>query len=95
MFAAGDIIDWKEEKQAVRAMAHASIVANNIVAFINENNAGFKQYKGTANMIVVTNGRVGSQVTHVGLITHTMCLNRMAVLLTLGSCGVFLSVIGL
>jgi len=67
IFAAGDIIDWKEEKQILRAMTHAPIVANNIVALINENKAGLKQYKGTPDMIVVTNGRVGSQVTRVGL----------------------------
>jgi len=75
-------------------MAHAPIVANNIVAFINENNAGLKQYTGTPDMIVVTNGRVGSQVTRAGLIlAHTIYLNRMVALLTLGSYGVFLLVI--
>jgi len=76
-------------------MAHAPIVANNIVAFINENNAGLKQHKGTPDMIVVTNGRVGSQVTRVGLIlAHAIYLNRMVALITLGSYGVFLLVIG-
>jgi len=58
IFSAGDVIDWQEEKQAVKVMSQAPIAANNIAAVLSGNTAALKQYKGSSEMIVVTNGKV-------------------------------------
>ena len=58
IFAMGDIIDWKEEKQAAKAMGHVSIVANNVLALLGLK-PGFKNYKGSYELIALSNGRVG------------------------------------
>lgn len=57
MFALGDIIEWKEEKQAIKAGAHASIVVNNVLA-VTGTTPKFKEYKGSVEMIGLTNGKV-------------------------------------
>lgn len=56
VFALGDAIDWKEQKQAAKAGNHLAILLANIPAFI----AGqtLKEYKGSAELIAVTNGKV-------------------------------------
>ncbi len=57
VFAAGDIIDWKEQKQAGKAPNHAGIVAPNVVSFL----AGTTQkkvYKGSIEMIIIPVGKV-------------------------------------
>ncbi|PSR70706.1 hypothetical protein PHLCEN_2v13436 [Hermanssonia centrifuga] len=56
VFAAGDIIDWKEQKQAGKAPNHAGIVAPNVVSFL----AGTTQkkvYKGSIEMIIIPVGK--------------------------------------
>lgn len=53
----GDIIDWKEEKQAFKAMAHVPIIVENVMALVN-GKSKFKEYKGSYEMISLTNGRV-------------------------------------
>ncbi|KAF8075300.1 FAD/NAD(P)-binding domain-containing protein [Lyophyllum atratum] len=55
IFAAGDVIDWKEQKQAAKAGGHGVLVAANIQAFLNEGT--MKPYKGAMEMIVITNGK--------------------------------------
>jgi len=57
IFAMGDIIDWKEEKQAFKAMGHVPIVVNNVMALINDKSK-FKEYKGAYEIIALTNGKV-------------------------------------
>ena len=57
IFAMGDIIDWKEEKQAMKAMSHVSIVANNVLSVLGQK-SGLKNYKGTYEIILLTNGKV-------------------------------------
>jgi len=57
IFAMGDIIDWKEEKQAMKAMGHKSIVANNVLSVLDQKLA-LKNYKGTYEIILLSNGRV-------------------------------------
>ena len=57
IFALGDIIDWKEQKQAVKAGFHASIIATNILSLLSGSKPQ-KQYKTGPEMILVTNGRV-------------------------------------
>ncbi|KAG6840624.1 hypothetical protein C0991_005476 [Blastosporella zonata] len=55
IFAAGDVIDWKEQKQSAKAAVHGAIVAANIQALLN--NKSLKPYKGSMEMIVITNGK--------------------------------------
>ncbi|KAF9527239.1 hypothetical protein CPB83DRAFT_856608 [Crepidotus variabilis] len=58
IFAAGDVIEWKEEKQLMKAMAHAPIIAQNVLAMVNGTNK-LKPYKTSMEMIVLTNGKGG------------------------------------
>ncbi|KAF5379373.1 hypothetical protein D9615_006582 [Tricholomella constricta] len=55
IFAAGDVIEWKEQKQAAKSSIHGALAGGNIQAFLN--NGAMKPYKGTTEMIVVTNGK--------------------------------------
>ncbi|GLB41479.1 putative FAD NAD-P-binding domain-containing protein [Lyophyllum shimeji] len=57
IFAAGDVIDWQEQKQAAKSSAHGLLVAANIQAYLNKGT--LKPYKGASEMIVVTNGKAG------------------------------------
>ncbi|KAJ7187846.1 FAD/NAD(P)-binding domain-containing protein [Mycena filopes] len=59
IFAIGDAIDTVEQKQVMKAAAHAAIVAANIVAYLS--NRPLKPYKGSIELIVVTNGKDGGQ----------------------------------
>ncbi|KAG6844175.1 hypothetical protein H0H87_009145 [Tephrocybe sp. NHM501043] len=56
IFAAGDVIDWKEQKQSAKSSVHGLLVAANIQALLN--NKTLKPYKGSTEMIVITNGKV-------------------------------------
>ncbi|KAH9891858.1 FAD/NAD-P-binding domain-containing protein [Cubamyces lactineus] len=58
VFAAGDIIEWKEQKQAAKANTHAAIVAANVVSFL-EGKPYKKVYKGSLEMILIPLGRTG------------------------------------
>ncbi|KAG5353578.1 Apoptosis-inducing factor 2 [Termitomyces sp. T112] len=55
IFAAGDVIDWKEQKQAAKSSGHGKLVAGNIQAFLDK--TPLKSYKGAFEMIVITNGK--------------------------------------
>jgi apoptosis-inducing factor 2 len=56
IFAGGDIIEWKEQKQAAKAKTHGAMIAANIVNYL----AGkpLKDYKGSPELIAITNGKV-------------------------------------
>jgi hypothetical protein len=57
IFAVGDIIDWKEQKQAAKANGHAPVVVVNVLHVL----AGKRfrmEYKGFPEMIMITNGKV-------------------------------------
>ena len=56
IFAGGDILDLKEEKQVAKALGHVQILAANILASIS--NKSLKAYKGSTEMILITNGKV-------------------------------------
>lgn len=59
IFAAGDVVDIKEEKQLVKAMAHAEIVAANVIVYLTGASlSSMKKYKGSRELIVVTLGKV-------------------------------------
>jgi NADH dehydrogenase FAD-containing subunit len=57
IFALGDIIDWKEQKQAAKALGHVSIVSNNVLSLVGLKSS-FKDYKGSIEMIGLSNGKV-------------------------------------
>lgn len=57
IFAVGDIIDWKEQKQAAKANGHAPVVVANVVDLLASRPAR-KEYGGFPEMIMITNGKV-------------------------------------
>ncbi|KAJ7110023.1 FAD/NAD(P)-binding domain-containing protein [Mycena epipterygia] len=59
IFALGDAINTVEQKQVMKASAHAGIVSANIIAYLS--GGSLKPYKGSSEMIVVTNGKGGGR----------------------------------
>ena len=58
IFAAGDIIDWDEQKQSGKvSMGHAPVVVKNILSFV-EGKPVKAEYKGSLEIIAITNGKV-------------------------------------
>jgi len=80
IFAAGDIIDFPEQKQVGKYYTHADIVATNIVSIL-ENQPVTMKYKGPSfEGIVLTIGKVRFQVwrkldlnTDANGLTETRC----------------------
>lgn len=71
MFALGDIIEWAEEKQAMKAATHASIVVNNVLVTIGTSpKLKLKEYKGWPELIALTNGKVGNVFLFIIFITR-------------------------
>ncbi|KAI0076565.1 FAD/NAD-P-binding domain-containing protein [Panus rudis PR-1116 ss-1] len=58
VFAAGDIIDWKEQKQAAKAGTHGKIAAANVISFV-QGLAPSKEYKGSPELIIIPIGSNG------------------------------------
>ncbi|KAK7014742.1 hypothetical protein VNI00_019294 [Paramarasmius palmivorus] len=56
IFAAGDIIDWDEQKQAGKVNGHVPVIVKNIKSLISGKPAAV-EYKGSTEMILVTNGK--------------------------------------
>ncbi|KIJ62518.1 hypothetical protein HYDPIDRAFT_129019 [Hydnomerulius pinastri MD-312] len=60
IFAAGDIIEWAEQKQAAKTRGHAGVIVANILSLLQGGEAGnLKVYGGSPEMILITNGRNG------------------------------------
>ena len=57
IFAVGDIINWKEQKQAAKAGGHAPVVVENLLRFLAGKPVR-KEYTGFPEMIMITNGKV-------------------------------------
>lgn len=57
IFAAGDIIDWNEQKQAGKVYGHGDVVVANTIALL-EGKEAKSEYKGASEMIIVINGKV-------------------------------------
>ncbi|KAK2465876.1 hypothetical protein APHAL10511_001517 [Amanita phalloides] len=55
IFALGDIVEWKEQKQIGKAQAHAAIVAANVDAYLSGRT--LTSYKGSPEMILITLGK--------------------------------------
>ncbi|KAF5318334.1 hypothetical protein D9611_014247 [Ephemerocybe angulata] len=58
IFAAGDIIEWKEQKQAAKAAGHVSVVVKNVLSALKGQSPS-AQYKGSYEIMVITLGREG------------------------------------
>ncbi|TFK65078.1 FAD/NAD(P)-binding domain-containing protein, partial [Pluteus cervinus] len=58
IYAAGDVTDWKEQKQIGKYAAHADTVSKNIVQQLAGKQPGIV-YKGSPEMILVTIGKSG------------------------------------
>lgn len=65
IFAAGDIVDWNEQKQAIKAGAHAQLVTKNVISYIK--GASLKTYSTAMELIVLTNGKAGG-VSYFGIL---------------------------
>ena len=57
MFAAGDIIDWPEEKQFGKTIDQAPVVAENMASYLADKPLK-KKYSGAPEAIFLTNGKV-------------------------------------
>ena len=57
VYAIGDVIDWSEQKQVVKAAKHAQIAAANIISQLNGGSAN-KKYTGEPEIIIITNSKV-------------------------------------
>ncbi|KAF8994502.1 FAD/NAD(P)-binding domain-containing protein [Cyathus striatus] len=67
IFALGDIIDYPEQKQAGKVHDQAAIVANNISCFLEGIDKGFREYRGSYEILVLTNGKNGGS-SYFGLL---------------------------
>ncbi|KAG7092534.1 hypothetical protein E1B28_008884 [Marasmius oreades] len=62
IFAAGDIIDWQEQKTSMKtSMGHVPVVVKNVTSFLNGKNVN-ALYKGSMEMIVIVNGKASGIV---------------------------------
>jgi len=86
IFALGDIIDWKEQKQIMKAWAHAGIVAANVDAYLS--GGKLKPYKGSTETIMITNGKNGG-ASFIGMLWGFVFGNWFTS--TVKSKGLFLS----
>ncbi|KAJ7048527.1 hypothetical protein C8F01DRAFT_1223079 [Mycena amicta] len=59
IFAAGDIIEWAEQKQAIKAQEHGHLMAKNVLAFVKTPSSKLKSYSTAFEAIVLTNGKRG------------------------------------
>jgi len=59
IFALGDAVNIAEQKQVMKAMAHAGVVVGNIIAYVS--GKPLKPYKGSPEVIIVTNGKNGGK----------------------------------
>ncbi|KAI0049182.1 FAD/NAD-P-binding domain-containing protein [Auriscalpium vulgare] len=55
VFAAGDAIEWKEQKQLAKYAAHSAVVVANVLSYLGGGTPS-KEYKGSPELILITNG---------------------------------------
>ncbi|TFY70545.1 hypothetical protein EVG20_g2450 [Dentipellis fragilis] len=56
IFAAGDVIDVDEQKQLAKTPAHAGVIVANVLSILSGGSAT-KEYKGSPELILITNGK--------------------------------------
>ncbi|KAF9471447.1 FAD/NAD(P)-binding domain-containing protein [Pholiota conissans] len=59
IFAAGDVINWEEQKQFAKTAGHANVIKENVLILLGLSKKKPVLYKGAIEMIVVTNGKYG------------------------------------
>jgi NADH dehydrogenase FAD-containing subunit len=80
IFAGGDVIEWAEQKQK----AEAGIIEANVVAYLE--GKSLREYKGSIEMISITNGRVCAFPSSLDLSAHGNIIHRTVVWVTLTCC---------
>lgn len=58
MFAAGDIIEWPEQKQAAKTQSHAGVIVKNVLKVLAGKTDALVSYGGSSELIIITNGKV-------------------------------------
>jgi len=66
IFAAGDVIDWVEQKQLAKTYGHADTVVTNVLSLLAQKDP-VALYKGSWEMIVVTLGK-SRGATYIGIL---------------------------
>lgn len=56
VFAAGDIVEWEEEKQFGKTVGQATVVAENVISYL-ANKPLKKRYAGAPEIIILSNGK--------------------------------------
>ncbi|KAF8181636.1 hypothetical protein BJ912DRAFT_979622 [Pholiota molesta] len=59
VFAAGDVVEWNEQKQIPKGQAHAAVIKENVLILLGLSTKKPATYKGSAEMIILTNGKTG------------------------------------
>lgn len=91
IFAAGDILDWKEVKQVAKYGNHVKILASNILSYLNGQPLT-AQYKSMFEGIFITNGVVSAiSDSLISIAPPCNFSNRMVEAHTWTSCGAFVS----
>ncbi|KAJ7788411.1 FAD/NAD(P)-binding domain-containing protein [Mycena olivaceomarginata] len=60
-------VKWNEQKQAIKAGAHAKLVVQNVLSYISGNGSSLKTYKTGFEAILVTNGKRGG-ISYFGVL---------------------------
>ncbi|KII93158.1 hypothetical protein PLICRDRAFT_101083 [Plicaturopsis crispa FD-325 SS-3] len=66
IFAVGDAIDWEEKKQVVKVHGHVAVAVPNILSYVAGQPVA-KQYKGSFELAIITNGK-GGGVGYIGIL---------------------------
>ncbi|KAI0064298.1 FAD/NAD(P)-binding domain-containing protein [Artomyces pyxidatus] len=66
IFAAGDVIEWDEQKQVAKAPKHGEVVVANVLSYLSGTRPG-KEYKGQPELIIITNGKTGG-IAYLGFL---------------------------
>lgn len=75
MFAAGDIVEWDEQKQFGKTGGQANVVAGNIISYL-ANKPLKKQYAGSPELIILTNGKVGVSASFYMNVSDSSALHQ-------------------
>lgn len=74
VYALGDIIDWKEEKQAAKIAGQSAVVIANLLSFL-AGGPSKKAYKGSVEAIIIPLGKVSPRLVFLWLFSRS---GRMA-----------------
>lgn len=66
VFAAGDAIDWEEQKQYAKIKNHETVVVQNVLDRLAGREPS-KRYAGSTELIVITNGKVCTEDNQRGV----------------------------